>query len=75
MCRKALDLLVEGIDDELNVTGWNSLDCFLDNMIAVLVLDAFQHVILEFLDDASLLVNQHMFQCLRFNMSVKRHRK
>ena len=74
MGRKTLDLLMEGIDDELNVAGWDPLDRFLNDMIAILVLDASQHIILQLFDNAGLLVDQHMFQCLTQN-SVNAHRR
>jgi hypothetical protein len=61
MCGEALDLIVKGIDDKSNVLSWHSLDCFLDDMIAVLVLDTFQYIVLKLFDDARLLVDQYVF--------------
>jgi hypothetical protein len=69
MCGEALNLLVEGVDDELDVLRWYSLNCFLNNMVAVLILDAFQYVVLKLFDDAGLLVNQYMLQCLQCSVS------
>lgn len=61
---KTLNLLMEGIQDELDMLRRNPLDRFLDDMVAVLVPDGFQDVVLEFLHDASLLVDQDVLKSL-----------
>jgi len=66
---EALDLLVEGTDDELDMLGWNSLNCFLNDVVAILILNTFQNIVLKFFHDAGLLVNQNVFQCLKDNIS------
>ena len=47
---QGLHLAVERLDDELDVFGRHPLDRLLDDVVAVLVLDALQHVTIEFLD-------------------------
>lgn len=39
-----MDLTSESFYDELDVIGWDSLDGFLNNMIAVLVFDTLEDV-------------------------------
>ena len=39
-----MDLTSEGFNDELDVIGWDSLDSFLNNMIAVLVFDTLEDI-------------------------------
>ena len=64
MHRQSLDLAVESLDDELNVLGRNSLDGLLDHVIAILVLDTLQHVIVELFDERGLLINQNVLESL-----------
>ena len=54
----------ESIDDELNVLRGYSFNGFLDDMIAVLVLDALHHIVFQFLDKLSLLIGKYMFKGL-----------
>ena len=44
-------LSLEGINDELEVKRIDALDALLDDVVAVLVLDALEHVALQFGDD------------------------
>lgn len=55
----------EGVNDELNMFSGYSLESFLDHMIPVLILDAFEDVVLKFPNQLSLLVGQDVFQSLR----------
>jgi len=50
MSSQALDLASECIDDELYVFCGYALDSFLDDVIAILILDTLEDLILEFLD-------------------------
>lgn len=61
---QAMHLTGECIDDELNVDGRNPLDGLLYHMIAILVLDAFKHILFEFSNQLRLLIGQNMFQSL-----------
>lgn len=45
------NLPLEGIDDELEVKRVDALDALLDDVVAVLVLDALEHVSFQFGDD------------------------
>ena len=45
------NLPLEGIDDELEVKRIDALDALLDDVVAVLVLDALEHVSFQFGDD------------------------
>ena len=65
MCSKNVDLPSECFDDELNVLGWNSLDGFLDDMVAVLILDTLEDIRLKLPDKLGLLVRKDMFESLR----------
>ena len=47
MSRQAMHLPCECVDDELNMFGWDSFDRLLDNVVAILVLDAFKHMVFE----------------------------
>jgi len=49
MGRKAVDLVGECVNDELDVLCRYSLNRLLNDVVAVLVLDAFQDVILKLL--------------------------
>ena len=62
---KPMHLPRESVDDELNVLCWYSLDCFLDDMVAVLIFDTFEDVMFKLLDQLRLLVGQNMLEGLR----------
>ena len=55
----------EGIDNELDVLSGYSFNGFLDHVVAILVLDALQHIVFKFFDQLSLLVSKDMFESLR----------
>ena len=59
------NLAMKGVDDELNVLCWDSFNGFLDNMIAVLILDTSHHIMLELLDKLGLLVSKDVLESLR----------
>ena len=44
VCGQRVHLASKGVEDEGNVFGGYSFDGFLDHMIAVLILDAFQNI-------------------------------
>ena len=71
MCGKSMDLSLEGLNDELNVLGWNSLDGLLNYVVAILVLDAFQDIWLEFSHKLSLLVGKNVLQGLHTIINTK----
>ena len=50
-CLRSTNLPLEGIDDELEVKRVDALDALLDDVVAVLVLDALEHVSFQFGDD------------------------
>ena len=54
----------ESVDDELDMFRRDSLDSFLNNMIPVLVLDTFEHMIFQLFYKESLLVGKDMLQRL-----------
>ncbi len=62
--REMVDLANESVDNKLNMLGRNALDCSLDDMVAILVFDTFEHVVFQLLDHASLLVDQNVLQRL-----------
>ena len=57
-------LSVEGIDDELNMFGRNPLNSFLNHMVTVLISHACHHVMLELLNQLSLLISKYVLQGL-----------
>ena len=59
--RQFLHVTGEGVDDELNVFSGYSFEGFLDDMVSVLILDAFENVVLEFPNQLRLLVRQDVF--------------
>lgn len=59
-----MDLSVEGINDELDVLRWDAFNRFLNNMVAILILDAGKDVSIKFFNKCSLLVCKNMFECL-----------
>lgn len=66
----------EGIHDELDEMRWYFLDALLDDVVAVLVLDALHYIALEFLDELSLLVYLNNLKCLLdHSASVHLHRE
>jgi hypothetical protein len=60
-------LTSEGIDDELDVFCWDTLNGFLDDVVTILVLYAFENVGTKFLDKFGLLISQDMFESLMMN--------
>jgi hypothetical protein len=64
MSGQNMHLASEGFDDKLNVLSWNTLDGFLDNVIAILVLHTLQDVSLKLIDKFRLLVCKNMFKGL-----------
>jgi hypothetical protein len=69
MSGQTLDLARKGVDDELYVLGGYPFNSFLDHVIAILILDAFQHVVLKLFDQLRLLVCKDVFKSL--DMSAK----
>ena len=63
--RQTVDLASERIEDKLNVLGRYPLNRFLHDMIAILVSDTFQHIMLQLFDQLGLLVGKDMFECLK----------
>ena len=61
---QALDLSGKGMDDKLDVLCWYPLDGLLNDMVAVLVLDTLQDLVLQFLYERCLLIDQDVFDCL-----------
>lgn len=61
---QAVHLAGEGVDDELDVDRRNSLDGLLYHMVAILVFDAFEHILFEFSDQLRLLIGQNMLKGL-----------
>lgn len=61
---ESVDLVGKGIEDEVNVLGLASLYRFLDDMVAVLVLDAANNIVFELTDQGSLLIVEDMIECL-----------
>lgn len=64
MRSKNMDLSFESFNDELNVLSWYSLNGLLNNVIAILVFDAFKDISLEFLDEFGLLISEDVFKSL-----------
>lgn len=62
--RQDVDLALEGVDDKLDMLLRNPLNRLLHNMVAVLILDAFQDVDSELIYELSLLVSKNMFESL-----------
>ena len=61
---KSADLTLERVDDELYVLRRDPLNGLLNDMVAVLVAHAFQHVVFQFLYHRCLLVGKNMFESL-----------
>lgn len=64
MGSQSMHLAFEGVNDELDMFCWDSLNCFLDNMVAMLVFDTLENVYLEFFNELGLLVSEDMFKSL-----------
>lgn len=64
MSGKSMYLAVECLDDELYMFGRDSLNGFLDHVIPVLILDAFQDMAIQFLDQCCLLLGQDVLKSL-----------
>lgn len=54
----------ERIDDELNVLCRDPFDCLLYDMVAILIFDALEHLMFEFLYQGRLLIGENVFECL-----------
>ena len=63
--RQLLNVAGERVDDELDVFGRNPLESFLNHMVSILILDAFEDIVLKFPNQLRLLVGQDVFQSLR----------
>ena len=61
---QAVHLAGKCVDDELNMHRRNPLDGFLYDMIAVLIFDAFEHMLFEFSNQLRLLIGQNMLKSL-----------
>ena len=62
--RQLLNVTGERIDDKLDVFRRDSLESLLDHMISILILDAFENVVLKFSNQLGLLISQNVFQSL-----------
>jgi len=54
----------ESFDDGQDVLRWDTLDGLLDDVVAILIYNILQNVVLECLQRLSLLVGQRMFESL-----------
>jgi hypothetical protein len=52
-----MDLAFKSFNDELDVLCWNALDGLLDDVVAVLIFDTLQNVVLKLFHKLSLLVS------------------
>lgn len=59
-----MNLTFESFNDELDMLRWDPLDCLLDNVISVLIFNAFEDFWLQLLYELGLLVCKDMFQRL-----------
>lgn len=64
MSSQTLNLSSKGVDDELDVLCRYTLDSFLNDVITVLIFDALENLMLQFLHQGRLLVGQNMFNGL-----------
>lgn len=64
MSGKNVNLAPECLDDELNVLCWNTLDGFLNHVVAILIFDTFQDICSKLFDELSLLIGENMLKCL-----------
>lgn len=53
------------MDDELYMLGGDPLDRFLDNVVAILILDTREDMFFELLDQLRLLIGQNVLEGLR----------
>ena len=74
MDRQLVNLVSEGIYDEGDVLRGDSLDRLLDDVVAVLVFDAFQNLALDFLDEERLLVDEDVLKSLDGSVQMKSRR-
>ena len=72
--RQNLHLTSEGVDNELDVLSGYSFNGFLDYVVAILVLDAFQHIVFELFDQLSLLIGKDMFESLPTSAQLQKIR-
>lgn len=63
---ETLNVPRETVEDELYMLGRYSFDGFLDHVISILILDAFQYVVFEFLDQLCLLICQDVLKSLHY---------
>lgn len=64
MCCQTMYLSGERVNNELDMFCRDSLDSLLNNMITVLVLDTFEHMVFELFDQKSLLIGKDVLQSL-----------
>lgn len=62
--RETADTALESLDDELYMLHRDTLNSFLNDVVAILVLDAFQDIFLKLFHQQRLLVSQDVFQGL-----------
>lgn len=72
--RQFMNVACKGVDDELDMFSGYPFESFLDHMVSVLILDAFENVVLKFSNQLGLLTSQDMFQSLR-HISEKQKRR
>jgi hypothetical protein len=61
---KNVDLASEGFDDKLDVFSRDTLDSFLDNVVAILIFHALEDIGLELFNKFGLLIGENMFESL-----------
>lgn len=59
-----VDLVGESAKDEVNILGFATFDSFLNDMVAILVLDASYDVVFEFSNKCSLLIIEDVIEGL-----------
>lgn len=64
MDAEVLHLSHESVHDESNRVWWAALNSLLNYMVSILVFDAFDDVVFQFVDQSRLLVCQNMFNGL-----------
>jgi len=73
---QVIHLTIKCLHNELNKMRRHLFDAFLDDMVAVLVFNAFHDVAIEFFNHLSLLLNIYDLQCLKTGViSVSRKKK
>src|SRR2546421_8147749 len=70
MCGKSVDLICKSVYDELDMLCRHAFDGLLNDMIAILVFDTFEHVGFELFDHAGLLVGQNVLESLLHNSAA-----